>query len=72
MTSERVFQIDELVGVLTTEPLGRILDYRAPEGGCGLGDFVEVPLGPRRVIGVIWGPGQGGFDPARIRCRRGL
>ncbi|GGE60439.1 primosomal protein N' [Actibacterium pelagium] len=56
-----------LVGVLTTQPLDRLLDYRAPEGGCYLGAFVEVPLGPRKVLGVVWGPGQGGFDPARIR-----
>lgn len=67
MTAERMFHADELVGVLLTEPLGRILDYRAPEGGCGIGDFVEVPLGPRRVIGVIWGAGAGGYDPAKIR-----
>lgn len=64
---ERVYEAGELVGVLTTEPLGRVLDYRAPEGGCGDGDFVEVPLGPRRVLGVVWGPGEGKFDPARIR-----
>ncbi|NUB46131.1 primosomal protein N' [Fertoebacter nigrum] len=56
-----------LVGVLTTQPLGRVLDYRAPEGGCALGDFVEVPLGPRRVLGVVWGGPQGGFDPAKCR-----
>ncbi|MCE6950051.1 primosomal protein N' [Cereibacter sphaeroides] len=55
------------VGVLTTEPLGRVLDYRAPEGGCGAGDFVEVPLGPRRVLGVVWGPGEGGFDAEKLR-----
>ena len=67
MVAERVYQAGELVGVLTTEPLGRVLDYKAPEGGCGDGDFVEVPLGPRRVIGVVWGPGEGKFDPARIR-----
>ncbi len=65
---ERVFEAGDLVAVLTTEPLGRVLDYRAPEGGCGTGDFVEVPLGPRRVIGVVWGPGEGSFDPARIRA----
>ncbi len=64
---ERVYEAGELVGVLTTEPLGRILDYKAPEGGCGDGDFVEVPLGPRKVIGVVWGKGEGKFDPARIR-----
>ncbi|MDB2548363.1 primosomal protein N' [Paracoccaceae bacterium] len=56
-----------LVGVLTAEPLDRVLDYRAPQGGCGIGAFVEVPLGPRRVIGVVWSRGQGGYDPTKIR-----
>jgi primosomal protein N' (replication factor Y) len=56
-----------LVGVLTVEPLGRVLDYRAPAEGCFVGAYVEVPLGPRRVLGVVWGPGKGDFDPARIR-----
>ena len=65
---ERQFTAGETVGVLTTEPLGRVLDYRAPEGGCGTGDFVEVPLGPRRVIGVVWGSGQGDWDPAKLRA----
>ena len=65
--AERIYSEGALVGVLTTEPLGRILDYRAPEGGCGDGDFVEVPLGPRRVLGVVWGQGEGRFDPAKIR-----
>ncbi len=66
--TERVFDQGEVVGVLTTEPLGRMLDYKAPEGGCGVGDFVEVPLGPRRVLGVVWGPGEGTFDPTRLRA----
>ncbi len=65
---ERVYRAGDLVGVLTTEPLGRVLDYRAPEGGCGDGDFVEVPLGPRKVLGVVWGPGAGGWDPAKVRA----
>ncbi len=56
-----------LVGVLTAQPLDRVLDYRAPEGGCFLGAFVEVPLGPRKVLGVVWGPGEGGYDPAKVR-----
>ncbi|QUS36787.1 primosomal protein N' [Falsirhodobacter algicola] len=64
--SER-FDEGQLVGVLTTEPLGRPLDYKAPEGGCVTGDLVEVPLGPRRVLGCVWGKGEGGFDPARVR-----
>jgi len=56
-----------LVGVLTTQPLDRLLDYKAPEGGCWLGAFVEVPLGPRKVLGVVWGAGQGNFDLSKIR-----
>jgi primosomal protein N' (replication factor Y) len=61
------FDEGELVGVLTTQPLDRPLDYRAPEGGCFAGAFVEVPLGPRKVQGVVWGPGEGKFDPSRVR-----
>ncbi|MFO7772129.1 MAG: primosomal protein N' [Roseovarius gahaiensis] len=61
------FVEDELVGVMTTQPLDRVLDYRAPEGGCHVGAFVEVPLGPRKVIGVVWGPGRGDFDRSKIR-----
>ena len=62
-----MFDEGDLVAVQTTQPLDRTLDYRAPEGGCVLGDFVEVPLGPRKVLGVIWGPGRGDFDRSKIR-----
>ncbi|MEO0772627.1 MAG: primosomal protein N' [Pseudomonadota bacterium] len=62
------FDEGALVGVLTTQPLGRVLDYRAPEGGCALGAFVEVPLGPRKVLGVVWGAGEGGYDASKIRA----
>ncbi len=61
------FDEGTLVSVLTTQPLDRTLDYRAPEGGCHEGAFVEVPLGPRRVLGVVWGPGEGGYDLAKVR-----
>lgn len=68
MAAERdFFDEGELVAVLTTQPLDRTLDYRAPEGGCFLGAFVEVPLGPRSVLGVVWGPGKGDFDLSRVR-----
>ena len=69
---ERVFAPGERVGVMLTETLGRslsgCLDYRAPEGGCGVGDFVEVPLGPRKMLGVVWGAGDGTFDAAKLRA----
>ncbi len=61
------FDEGDLVAVLTTQPLDRLLDYKAPEGGCHLGAFVEVPLGPRKVLGVVWAEGRGDFDLSRIR-----
>jgi primosomal protein N' (replication factor Y) (superfamily II helicase) len=62
------FHEGDLVGVLTTQPLDRVLDYLAPEGGVWVGSFVEVPLGPRRVLGVVWGKGKGDFDRAKVRA----
>lgn len=55
------FAPNDKIAVLTTQPLDGALDYLAPEGGCFLGAFVEVPLGPRRVMGVVWGAGQGDY-----------
>jgi len=65
---DRDYSEGEAVAVLTTEPLDRFLDYRAPMGGVNLGALVEVPLGPRRVLGAVWGPGLGGFDRAKLRA----
>ncbi|MEO0904328.1 MAG: primosomal protein N', partial [Pseudomonadota bacterium] len=65
--TDSFFHEGDLVGVLTTQPLDRLLDYKAPEGGCHLGAFVEVPLGPRKVLGVVWGAGRGDYDRAKIR-----
>lgn len=67
MQVKEFFEEGELVGVLTAQPLDRILDYKAPEGGCWRGAFVEVPLGPRKVLGVVWGEGKGDFDYAKVR-----
>ncbi len=56
------------MAVVTTQPMPGPLDYRAPAEGCGVGDFVEVPLGPRRIIGVVWGPGLGDVAPEKLRA----
>jgi len=61
------FAEGEPAGVLTTEPLGKTLDYLAPAGGCALGAFVEVPFGPRRVLGVVWGKADGSFPREKLR-----
>ena len=64
----RLSHESELVAVLTTQPLDRVLDYRAPEGGCHAGAFVEVPLGPRKVLGVVWGRARGiSTSPRSVR-----
>lgn len=55
------------VSVVLAEGLDRPLDYRAPEGGVVTGDLVEAPLGPRRVLGVVWGAGLGDCDEAKLR-----
>ncbi|SHG87783.1 replication restart DNA helicase PriA [Cognatiyoonia sediminum] len=65
--SETFFHEGDLVGVLTAQPLDRVLDYKAPEGGVFMGAFVEVPLGPRKVLGVVWGEGAGDYDRSKIR-----
>ncbi|MEL7516962.1 MAG: primosomal protein N' [Pseudomonadota bacterium] len=67
MDHPEFFAEGDLVGVLTTQPLDRALDYKAPEGGCHLGAFVEVPLGPRKVLGVVWSTGRGDYDLSKIR-----
>ncbi|NSX56498.1 primosomal protein N' [Parasulfitobacter algicola] len=67
MQTPSFFNQGDLVAVLTTQPLDRLLDYKAPEGGCAIGAFVEVPLGPRKVIGVVWDAGRGDYDIAKIR-----
>jgi primosomal protein N' (replication factor Y) len=46
------------VKVVLPMPMGRGYDYQVPEGlALQPGDFVTVPLGPRRVTGVVWNEG---------------
>ncbi|WP_207480204.1 primosomal protein N' [Arenibaculum pallidiluteum] len=56
------------VSVLLPLPLPEPYDYAAPVGqDVAPGDYVEVPLGPRRVVGVVWGEGEGSVAEARLR-----
>ncbi|MFA5121076.1 primosomal protein N' [Zavarzinia sp.] len=58
------------IPVLVPAPFAGPLDYAPPAGG-GVpapGSFVDVPLGPRRVTGVVWdGAGEGVLPAARLR-----
>jgi primosomal protein N' (replication factor Y) len=45
-----------IVSVLLPQPLPEPFDYELPEGvNAPPGSYVVVPLGPREVIGVVWG-----------------
>ncbi|WP_431856698.1 primosomal protein N' [Azospirillum sp.] len=60
---------DVRVSVLLPLPLREAYDYRVPPGlDLQPGDYVEVPLGPRRVIGVVWGPGGGTVESGRLKA----
>ena len=43
------------MSVLTAEPIDKLLDYLVLQGGVYLGDFVEIELGSRTVLGLVWG-----------------
>ena len=56
------------VSVLIPLALPGPYDYAVPEGlRLVRGDFVRVPLGPRQVNGVVWGPGAGDVAPAKLK-----
>ncbi|MDO8423051.1 MAG: primosomal protein N' [Parvibaculum sp.] len=59
------------VRVLVPLALPDPYDYALPDGmEAGPGAFVVVPLGAQRLIGVVWGEGEGelGFDPKRLKA----
>lgn len=64
----QTFAPGQPLSVLTTQPMDRLLDYRAPDSGAVTGAFVEVPLGPRKVLGLVWGPAQGDYPVAKLRA----
>ena len=56
------------VPVLVPLPAPRPYSYAVPEGmAVEPGSVVQVPLGPRQVIGVVWDGGEDGVDPKKLR-----
>lgn len=56
------------VAVLLQLPVEGAYDYRVPEDvTLSVGDLVEVPLGRRFDTGVVWGPGEGDVDEAKVK-----
>ncbi|MEM7545572.1 MAG: primosomal protein N' [Pseudomonadota bacterium] len=66
--SDMRFRPSDLVAVLTPLPVDRPYDYVVPPDiTLAEGDLVEVEVGPNRMIGVVWGPGIGDADPAKVK-----
>ena len=56
------------VAVLLPLPLDGAYDYLVPEGlDVRLGHFVEVPLGARHQIGVVWGEARGDVAAEKLK-----
>ena len=55
-------------GVMLPLPLSGAFDYRVPAGmGLTAGDFVAVPFGPRRAVGVVWDAVAGDVNEAKLK-----
>ena len=62
------FVSGDRVAVLLPLPVDGAYDYQVPDGlTLTAGDVVEVPLGRRFEMGVVWGPGEGEIDPAKLK-----
>ena len=56
------------VRVLLPLPLAGAYDYAVPSGmNVAAGDFVSVPLGARRVAGVVWGHATDEVAAAKVK-----
>ena len=62
------FVARDRVAVLLPLPVEGAYDYRVPEDlTLAAGDVVEVPLGRRFETGVVWAPGDGDVDDAKLK-----
>ena len=61
MTCEKKF------GVVFTNPKLPVLDYRTKDDEIDIGSLVEVPVGSKIVIGVVWRLGDNNFDASRLK-----
>lgn len=61
------FKKGETVSVQVTQPIGTALVYKVLTGGCYLGSYVQVSLGQKEVIGVVWGPSTINLEVDKIK-----
>ena len=61
------FKKGEIVSVQVTQPIGTALSYKVSTEGCYLGSYVQVSLGQKEVIGVVWGPSTINLEVDKIK-----
>ncbi|PCI38334.1 MAG: primosomal protein N' [Rhodospirillaceae bacterium] len=67
------FTAGDRVGVMLPVPVGRygvspLYDYKVNDDQVlHLGQFVRVPFGPRKLVGVVWGVGEGDFAASKLK-----
>ena len=67
MTEARFTDGDQ-IEVRLTRPVDHGFDYRVPAGMClQAGDYVQVPLGGREMLGIVWGAGRQQLDAAKVK-----
>ena len=54
-------------GVIFTNPKLPVLDYSTLDDNIGIGSLVEVPLGSKVVVGIVWSEGDTKFDHSRLK-----
>ena len=68
-----LINLQDRVSVLLPLPLAGAYDYRIPTGiDIAIGDYVVVPLGGRRVKGVVWGVAKLKVEEKKLRNIIGL
>ena len=68
---EKVFEPEEVVTVLIDQPInGGLLDYIVSEDPVSLGQFVEIPIGKRFFVGVIWNKRPSKIQREKLRYIR--
>ena len=65
---KNIFKREETVTVLTDQPInGGLLNYLVPINFISVGQFVEIPIGSRYCVGVVWGNSSTKFDRNRLK-----
>ena len=63
-----IFKKEEIVSILTDQPINEgLLSYLVPIDSISVGQFVEIPIGSRHCVGVVWGHSSIKIDNNRLK-----